>query len=302
MTVISFATYVLFLFKSLFVVDHDYIEYHNLINKAEILCFESKPDSAFSLYEEALSGFSPFTKDLFNAAVVAAELNKISCSEEYLIKYFERSGGIERVLKHKILSKKIGKKKISNIYNSSHLSFKDNKLRQQIDSMFVLDQKVRNSGSYTSSNVDKNNTEKLLAIIQTQGFPNEIEIGFDMKLDVLLAHSSVFWSESKNIKVLEHAVYSGDMHPYTLAWICDRATLLKSLLSRKEYYLSYNFINEHGKNSRSNVEMDQVINAELVNTINERRAKIGIHSIENGRKLNQKQFMKKYNFMFYQYL
>ncbi len=166
----------------------DYIEYHKLINKAEIKIVESDFENSLNHYQKAFEMVDkPFAKDLYNASLCSEKLNNDSIT--YLLvkqqvqkgiplkffksKYymhFKKSNFWETLKREEKTLIRLAKQNV----NQDYL----NKLKE----LEKLDQKIRKRKygypmSDTIRKVDSINMLKLVSLIDKFGYPSENVIG-----------------------------------------------------------------------------------------------------------------------------
>jgi hypothetical protein len=164
----------------------NFCEYQKKINEAELLVTDGKKHEALKKYLKTFQSISGnFGKDLYNALVVADELNSIDTF--YLILSYLKTKG----LKNDYLTDKIEFIK-NHINDAEMLKFLNEnskyicpnpKLREQIESLHFKDQEFRKKeGSYkvyrdTIKKIDSQNMLFIYSLVEQNRFPGEDEIG-----------------------------------------------------------------------------------------------------------------------------
>lgn len=184
----------------------DYIDYHKLINKAEIKIVESDFENSLNHYQKAFELIDkPFAKDLYNASLCSAKSNNDSIT--YLLvkqqvqkgiplkffkskyyKHFKKSNFWETLKRDEKTLIRLAKLNV----NQDYL----NKLKE----LEKLDQKIRKRKygypmSDTIRKVDSLNMLKLVSLIDKFGYPSENVIGIN--------NPKKTWKKPQNI-VLKH--------------------------------------------------------------------------------------------------
>jgi hypothetical protein len=276
----------------------NYINYHALVNKAELNLFNGNLKESQKLYSEATNNYpKPFINDLINASIVTLVNKNKTNGIELIKKCFELGVPLNLLLKKKIIKKKLGKRKIIDIYKMTKTEYLNTQPRVLIDSLLKLDQTYRRNNNDLKV-VDKNNTDLLYKLVKNNNFPNEYRIGYHQTFFLLFLHNSFFWGKDENYNLLMEELKKGNIHPSVLALIKDREKLFKTQFKERFYYLPYDFIiNGKLTFNSSVIPIDNFINNELLNQINERRNEIGLKNVEDCQKLNHKKFRKKYQLM-----
>ena len=162
----------------------NYYEYHDLINKAEVLYFiENDIDSSLYYYRKAFTDFDyVFAKDPLIASQIAFYNNKPF--EEFLIKGFEVGLKIEHLsgieLFNPIYSQLKANKSLMTEYESrrhSYISSIDFSYRLLMSKEFIADQKDKRKSNYAQIKFAK--MSKILRLIHANGFPGAKVIGID---------------------------------------------------------------------------------------------------------------------------
>lgn len=182
--------FILFTFLSLLAngQERNVEQYYQHINKAELLLTEGKLDSSSHHFSAGFKHLPfPFSRHVFNAAVVDAQLKRYNNVHEYL-KYLLQLGypfdSLNNAPLFKVFFKTSEGKKlvavksqIKPIYNTEY--------RSAIVKMVEDDQFFRiKSGGYklysdTIRKIDKRNVDELLRLIDLHGFPSESKVGVD---------------------------------------------------------------------------------------------------------------------------
>ncbi len=217
----------------------NYIEYHKLINEAEILSLDKNFQKADSLYQNVFSIVKrPFNEDYLFAGLNAEKMDK----NEKTYLYFKK--GIQQGLNLKRIKSKTTNFKKSSYWKTLQKEYKslnkeflhsiDISLKNQIKEMINKDQKVRNPIFGSAKKMKKTDTQnfiKLKNLIKENGnkwlgFSTIGEISPKGKYDVtdnivlLTLHFTKNQVEELKPFMLE-AVLNGEMYPYQYARVLD---------------------------------------------------------------------------------
>lgn len=183
----------IFLFVSLFcksqnfeLKDKNLIRYYELTNEAENNILSNDLITANTLYKKAFKKFKqPHAKDLQNSMTVALKTNNLETaySNYQALKCLGKNFDNDFVTNN---FKNTEKYKTIPCQNIIDLNYK-----KSLDSLFKMDQYYRklSGGNYKAykkelTKSDSITSTKLLKLIQKKGFPNEYNIGLDMKSEV----------------------------------------------------------------------------------------------------------------------
>lgn len=219
---------ILLIFVFHFTYSQNYIEYYNLLNQADSLKYFKKYDEALNMYEIAFEKVDFVHSDkLINAGVIAIQLKKFDVAENYFKTALEQSGNTF-FLKQKEFKR--NKKKFKNLIakipeHENDFTTKANKFYQKsIDSLYSIDQKIRNNNELTQ---EKDNLifNELLKLINENGFPSEELVGFNSynQAKIILHHNLRL---VKNQKLLDEYftkyVLTGKYRPEDYAWAVEQ--------------------------------------------------------------------------------
>lgn len=232
------------------------IKYYELTNEAENKIINYDLISANSLYKEAFKEFKyPHAKDLQNSMKVALKVNDLETA-------------YTQYQTLKCLGKKFDNDFLTNNFKNQE-QYKtipcqntiDIKYKKSLDSLVKLDQYYRNlsGGNYKEyrselTKSDSITSTNLLKLIQKKGFPNEYNIGLDMKNSVyfhdfylIIWHqlaSNLYSPQRVNFsKEIDKALNDGKIRPDFAGFLLD--------LNNNTYDYSYfkisKFITNDGK-------------------------------------------------------
>jgi hypothetical protein len=163
--------------------NNNLIKYYEIINKAERNIINNNLDSANQKYKQAFVIFKePHAKDLNNSMKVALKVN-------------DAETAYNNYLSLKCLGQNFNDDFFNENFknykkdNAAHCSKKiDLQYRKTLDSLFTIDQYYRklSGGNYSAykkelTRSDSITSTNLLKLIQVKGFPNEYNIGLEMK-------------------------------------------------------------------------------------------------------------------------
>jgi hypothetical protein len=216
----------------------NFLQYYEVINKAELANLNKKYVKADSLYNIAFALVAnPFKEDFFLAALNADKLGKYKTVDEYLRRGSRKGLNFNRINK-KIINFKKSKfwkdfKKDYDNLNREYLKNINSDFQKKISLMIKDDQASRNpffGGRKKSKGVDNHNYEELQIIIKHfRKWPGFSLIGENTpkgKYDVtgnialMLLHFNKEQIETLKPYMLE-AVLRGEMYPYHYARIID---------------------------------------------------------------------------------
>lgn len=179
-----------------------YQNYVDLINEAEINAIDGAYSDASSLYAAAFKRFTPFGKDLYNAAICALRSGRSDKAKSYAVRLLEK-GFDPAMLRSDTIFRRLWQSGDSSWISYVKPVRYNIRLRKSLDSLFAADQYFRNKAprNYQQSQwkdtirtTDSTNVLALRDII-TRGFPSEFSAGLhgersttDMLWYVLLMH------------------------------------------------------------------------------------------------------------------
>ncbi len=275
--------------------DKNLIKYYELIDEAEKKIINNDLISANNLYKEAFKEFEyPHAKDLQNSMKVALKTND---SETAYIYY--------QALK--CLGKKFDNDFLTNNFKNPE-QYKtipcqntiDVKYKKSLDSLVKLDQYYRklSGGNYQAykkelTKSDSITSTNLLKLIQKKGFPNEYNIGLEMKNWVyfhdfyfIIWHQSAtnsYSSQKVNFsKEIENALNKGKIRPDIAGFLFDMINGTYDY----SYFKIYQFITNDGKIDCCYVQSsflpeNRTEKADLIiKEINRKRKLIGLSTTE----------------------
>lgn len=165
----------------------NYCEYQKQINKAELLLTENKRSEALRVYYNTLSiKKGNFCKDIYNALIIADELNSKD-TFFYLLNFLKPKGLKNTYLSDLDLFKKyaLDKRWMTFLNENSKYVCPNLNLKAQIDSLRFKDQEFRRmTGSYkvygdTIKKIDSINMQFIYSLVEQNKFPGEDEIGLN---------------------------------------------------------------------------------------------------------------------------
>jgi hypothetical protein len=176
--------------------------YHSSVLNAERCLISNKLDSSLYYYNLSFNKLkNPFSRDLYNASVVAVKTGKNKLANKFLTRIIELGAEVNILSENKVLEKYFkndGKIFYQNAHNIRPTY--NTKFRTEIKQMFERDQYYRlkrngNKAYIDSIKVaDAQNIKSLLNFINKNGFPTESLIGIDSKayevayISVILFH------------------------------------------------------------------------------------------------------------------
>lgn len=119
--------------SNLFSQQRSYVEYYNLVNKAEEAFVMKMDSSCFKYYDMAFAGNKPFLKDPYIAAQMALYLNDTLRFEHYLKLAFQNGMPLKAVT----ASKYVQERYYPGLYRSIAENFKRNYRKPRIDSVLL---------------------------------------------------------------------------------------------------------------------------------------------------------------------
>ncbi len=259
----------------------NFLDYYEMINKAEIANLDNKLKKSDSLYQVAFGLVEkPFKEDFLLASINSEKLNNNKKTLEYLKKGINNGLTLKRIKKSLTEFKKTKEwKEVKTEYNSlrkNYLKTLDLPLREEIKNMLTKDQTSRHpifGSAKKSKKIDNNNYKRLLEIIDKNGgkWSGFSIIGETLpkgKYDVtgnialMILHFDKEQIEKLKPYMLQ-AVIDGEMYPYHFA----RAIDYKNISNCQPFgtYLSGGFISPICDCEKANLK----------------RKKIGFESIED---------------------
>lgn len=273
----------------------NFVDYNQSTNKAEILFYERKPLESLGQYKRAFEVMEPNVTDLVNASIVASVCKEKLITSNFLTKAFSKGFPLKAALRKRMIRKYLGKNTITNLYNKADKSAIDDALVHTLDSLIQIDQSNRSNKGFADKSIDFQNADFLRKIIVKTGFPSEDRIGYYPSLFLLFQHNLGFWLSEENYPIIKEELLSGNISPELYALLHDRMKLHSTIFKERDYYLPYNFLGNNSRRKKfSVIPIDNFMNIDLIPEINERRRKIGLQSVEDSQKINEKGFTKRY--------
>ncbi len=296
--------------QDLHLTDERLVNYYQLVNQAELKIAENDYNSAYFLYEKAFSIFEqPHAKDLYNRMKIALKINnnKKAFDDYHSLKCMEYpfKDGFHQI--H--FGKKTDKKKPCK--NKIDLQYK-----QELDTLFILDQKYRRLSKGDYGRFQKEITKgdsiaslKLNQLIQDKGFPNEYDIGLKSSDATSFHHfyyiiwhqlaSNIYSPQRVNFtSEINKALNKGKITPDIAAFLSDLNNNSSNYDSKHFEILKFSkndYYQENKETQKKGVteadccyvhewffpENRNESGVELVNTINRNRQKIGLSSLDD---------------------
>ncbi len=246
----------------------NYLEYYQLVTKAEGYKIAGKNDSALLSYEKAFEKVSyVHVRNLFAAKQLAKKLKQKDKAEMYHERIKANRKGINKTYKKIIdsLSKedqRIRGKKYVNAQQVYYKTLKDSsadKTLKEFLSAQLLMQEWRK--------VDSANIVVMKRLIALYGYPSEKRVGnAELSALVILLHYDVDSTNEIMKPVLDSALIQGDIWPQHYAWIIDRRMMWGQ--GKLPYYYEFS---KKGIEKLSATEMEEV---------NRRRRLIGLGDLK----------------------
>ena len=275
-------------------LSQEYIGYYKTINEAEVEVANKQYLNAMHLYDSAFKMNRPFARDAFNAAIIADICNRTSIVNAYL--QISINNGLDSM---QILNSSLKEYYTPNLMQSSSINYR---LRSFIDSLYILDQKIRSSPKFDRK-TDQWIQDTLSNIIIKKNMIDERSVGCTYQVDklkLLLSHGMLLKNDSLN-NILLSAVLHGKIHPQNYASLIDYMTFIRSSIQKKpQFYFYISKDINTAKTNKYKVRYPKAINKNYktigIIEINKRRESIGLPSIEDGAKVFK--MKTKYNMLF----
>lgn len=275
--------------------DKNLIKYYELINEAENKIISNNLATANNLYKEAFKQYKyPHAKDLYNSMKVALKINDLefAYSDYQSLKCLGKKFSDEFAADNFKNSEQYKKQPCQNLI--------DLKYKKSLDSLFKVDQYYRklSNGNYAAykkelTEGDSITSTNLLKLIKRKGFPNEYNIGLEMKSWVyfhdfyyIIWHQSAtnsYSSQKVNFsKEIEKAINEGKIRPDIAGFLFDMSNGTYDY----SYFKIYQFITNDGKIDCCYVNKtflpenrtDKV--KSIIDKVNNKRKLIGLSSTE----------------------
>jgi hypothetical protein len=204
--------------------ESDPVQYHQLINEAELLICDEKFAAAHAVYEQAFQQLEkPFGKDVFNAALCSAYSGNTLVMKEELQLLLNNMADPSKVYTT-FVGKHLSVSEWEGMMQNREIDY-DSALRAQMQELWERDQLFRPDYDNYDDTINANRKINL-AIIRTytaeQGLPSHFELGYPDQLRkhphyIVLHHSAQRRSSDKSVLDLEpmlrEAVFDGRMDP-----------------------------------------------------------------------------------------
>lgn len=214
--------------------------YYFLINSAERFIIEGKLDSASICFKKGFQKINhPFSRHIYNAAVVESKLGNNKNVSHYLKRIVELGASFYKIWNQDIFlsffSSNEGKAFIKNYKNFKPVFSQE--YRKKIELMLEDDQSFRvKKGSYniygdTILKIDKKNIEKFLSLTKLYGFPSEYKIGLDtsnfsnpLYIPIVIHQSSGSMQQYDFTNILKKNVLEGNIENKAGDFMINRST------------------------------------------------------------------------------
>lgn len=220
----------------------DYTQvYHPVINEAELLVVDRDYQQALNTYKKAFAAVpSPFSRDYYNAAICALELQDRKQTFNYLEELVQKGVGLEYLEQQPVLDSLRSTKhwkKFAKKYPKRREKYEqklNKELRADLDELYARDQYFRQAeGGWrvhgdTIRKIEDANTKLLLGWVEEYGYPGEDQIGLADTLELLPRFTVVIERQTKARKghdfteVLTEAVQQGHIAPQAAAYLLDQ--------------------------------------------------------------------------------
>ena len=189
-------------------------EYHETINKAELLICSANYEQASNEYNRAFEKIvKPFGHDVFNAALVNQLANKPNARNAYLQLLIDNSDDLDKV-KSTFVNVYITQEVWDQLLQDRKVAY-NLELRSEFKEIQDRDQLFRPMYDTHDDTINANriiNMNRILELTALSGFPSQIELGFTESLwgqnhDIVLHHTSQRRSRDKNIMDLEPILF-----------------------------------------------------------------------------------------------
>lgn len=261
---------------------NNYLEYHELINQATYTAYQKNYEKSDSLFQEAIKLVeTPFIKDYSFAINNALELNDFEKTFSYLKTAVQLGLSKEKIEKKSWFSQIENRVEwflLTQEYPALWAEYEsqfDVELRQAIKEIYQRDQDFRLNGG---ENFDDKNLERLKKIVAEQGYPGFHQIGQDINLSIVFHHFSPEDNEQHFYKILNKAIFTGNISPYEYGGIIDYDQFKRH---QPLIYGTY-FVTVDGIRYLQPVEN--------FDTLDEKRKTIGLESIQH--------FLERFNIMY----
>lgn len=225
-----------------------YLQYHKLINDAELYIVNGDGNSAVDKYQKAflVNGTEPLAKDYFNASICAIKLKKFDLAFNWCKILVENGLSKEFIENNKLFNQITDKRKWKRLETSEISSFRKN-LIDTLNDLYTRDQYYRaKPGSYkiygdSIKMIDEQNDRILLDIIKRYGYPSEKLLGlsegivFEKKFEMVIWHQTTLNRISDYTNILLNASKSGLITPQRAGALIENHTGL-SLYNMQPYY------------------------------------------------------------------
>ena len=185
-------------------------EYHEIINKAELLICSANYEQASKEYNRAFQKIiKPFGHDIFNAALVSQLANKSDARDDYLQLLINNSDDLGKI-KSIFVDAYITQEAWDQLLADRKVEY-NLELRGEFKEIHERDQLFRPMYETHDDTINANriiNMNRILELTEFKGFPSQIELGFTESLwgqnhDIVLHHTSQRRSGNKSITDLE---------------------------------------------------------------------------------------------------
>lgn len=266
----------------------NYIDYHKVINSAELQIVECDFQRSLNYYQKAFELVDrPFAKDLYNASLCATKLKYDSIAYVFIRKQLQK--GIPRKFFHSKAFKSFRKSQCWQTIKEEEKALLETSKRHvnetllsELEELERLDQKIRKRKygypmSDTIRKVDSLNMIRLVSLISEHGYPGENRIGvsnpvnsFDKPQNVVLRH----FFQGQTLKeaqenalgdMLSAALRNGEISPVQYAIWED----LRYLTIHKKHKYGIPAVVLQNKKYRRN-------NLKNISEISENRKKVGL--------------------------
>ncbi len=272
----------------------NFIQYNQLVNKAELSVIDSNYIKALDYYQNAFELVPfPYTTDYYNALLCAVFTDNFDIAFEYLYKLVDKGIEFQSFTENKYLEPLYDDKRwldFEKYYNTNReriINSFNQELKAEFDGMLERDQKS-NKARYKDPNIEYKfdstiyaNSIRIKEIVNTYGFPNEEMIGVNNFRGNTF--ESVLLFHYFQVSVRKNMPDTVTILPILITAIQEGKLNYKNFIA----YLEDNSVNRYGSNIAYLIDTNIVflnIDSASIAVINHNRKEIGLESLEESKK------------------
>jgi len=195
-------------------------------------------DSSLIYYRIAFKQKKPLAREIYNAAVVAAELRRFSDVSVYLTDLLQL-GVSKEELKNIVSFQQFFKSKFCKVlFATKHQVTYNVAYRESIERLIKRDQLFRKTAqsynlySDTIKSIDKENITEFLSLVKKLGFPTEGKIGIlnleglaiPVYAPIIIHQSAGSWQQFDFAPLLKENIWNGNVENKAGFYMLNRAT------------------------------------------------------------------------------